>query len=57
MIVLKSCTPPTPNDRLREWRERYDRLPIEMQSRAVRVFDFRPKSEPANPDEYMEMRA
>lgn len=52
-IVLRTCTPPDPSDRLREWRERYDRLPVEMQSHAVRVFDFRPKREPVDPDAYL----
>lgn len=53
MIVLCSIVPPTPNERLRQWRERYDALPVELQAKRVVRFDFRPAREPADPDQWL----
>lgn len=53
MILLRTITPPTPNERLARWREQYDRLPVEQQAQRVVRFDFRPAREPADPDAYL----
>jgi hypothetical protein len=57
VIVLRDCHEPTPNERLAEWRAKFDRLPPEMQNNRLHRFDFRPEREPADPDEWYRRQA
>lgn len=53
MILLRDCRPPTPNERLAQWRQKFDRLPPEMQANRLHRFDFRPEPVPADPDQWL----
>jgi hypothetical protein len=52
-IVLTDTRPLDPNERLQQWREKFDRLPVEQQGNRLHRFDFRPVREPADPDQWL----
>jgi hypothetical protein len=52
VIVLRDTRPPDANERLAEWRAKFDRLPPEQQNNRLHRFDFRPVREPVDPDAY-----